>query len=77
MRVGAMMKLGMVTPRVAKAMVTMSCHFPLRSAATIPMGSAVSSTKTSVIRPSVAEKGKPFSIKSFTVLPVNLKLGPS
>ena len=38
----------------------------------VPIGMLVSSTKHSVTRPSLAEYGRPLSIKSFTVLPVYL-----
>ena len=68
----AMTKDGMVTPMVAAAMMAISCHLPFFTAARMPMGIAARSTNTMVIKPSLPETGKPFSMNSFTVLPVYL-----
>ena len=72
----AMTKEGMVTPRVAMAMIPMSCQRPFFRAATMPRGIDASSTKQMVTRPSRAETGKPLVIKSFTDRPAYLNEGP-
>ena len=66
----AITKDGIVTPMVAMAISSISCHLPFFSAASMPMGMEVSSTNTRVTRPSLADTGAPVAIKSLTVLPV-------
>ena len=68
----AMTKDGMVTPIVATAMTSMSCHLPFFTAARIPIGIEARTTKMIVMPPSFPDTGKPLAIKSLTVFPVNL-----
>ena len=67
-----MTKDGMVTPMVASAMSSMSCHLPFFSAARMPMGMAAMSTKMTVTPPSRADTGAPEAMNSLTVWPVYL-----
>ena len=72
----AITKFGTVTPRVARIIASLSCHFPRRSAEIIPAGIPTSSASTIAAPPTAAETGKFCAMSSLTERPSYLYDGP-
>ena len=72
----AIIKLGIVTPSVAKIIESLSCHLPRFKAEIMPAGIPIINAITKARPPTVKEAGKLSEIISLTEIPSYLYEGP-
>ena len=63
-RAAAITNPGTVTPKVAKIIASLSCHFPRFKAEIIPVGIPINNDKIKAVPPIMNEAGKPPEINS-------------